>query len=150
MKMEYIEGLPKGAGRTYEDAARLGLIDAPIRALVAAINAEPRIVSTLACCAGHSSLGRYYRPPYVVFAAPVSAAAQFDAQLRDADSSPRHGLRLIWEVTGRFDDGRLYFTLSPNNLSRYWFVPRHWIAGDFRILEGLVPKLLAAAREDNL
>jgi hypothetical protein len=98
---------------------------------------------------GPLHLGRYYRAPYVLFEAPVSVAARFDALLRDSHCVPRNGLRFIWEVEGHFDDERLYFTLSPNNLSRYRFVPRRWLDRDFRILESLVPDLLASARGEK-
>ncbi|KWN06419.1 hypothetical protein WT83_27445 [Burkholderia territorii] len=133
-----VEGKPRGAPRAYEDAARLGLIDPPIRRLIEAFNRDSDQIRTFACCAGHSFLGRLYRTPYVWFCAPVPAAARLDAQLRSPCGEAVNELRFIWEVRSHFHAGELRFVLSPSNISQHWFVPRHWLDDDFAILEHIV------------
>lgn len=45
-------GTPKGRVRLYNEAARLGAIDAPIRDLVESMSV-PGVIATHASCAGH-------------------------------------------------------------------------------------------------
>ncbi|MEX3628533.1 MAG: hypothetical protein VB138_02640 [Burkholderia sp.] len=134
--LELIEGVPRGMGRAYTDAERLGLTDPAIRELVAAMN-RVDLVATLASCEGHGGWGRY-ASPYVLFRSRVQWAAQLNARLEADAVSENPTLNYEWRVIGVFDaDHRVIFRRAIPGIRRYRWVTRHRLNQDFSRVRAL-------------
>lgn len=109
----------KGALRSHDEAACLGVIDTRIRGLVEAFNV-PGVVASISSCEGHRYLGLpIRRPPFVSFFTTPSIAARFAAHIR-RDQEGSTALHYYWKVSGTFNtENILLFTLdSP--VKFYW------------------------------
>ncbi|TAM00369.1 MAG: hypothetical protein EPN70_22690 [Paraburkholderia sp.] len=106
-------GTVKGRVRPYDEAARLGVIDAPIRDLVDAMNVRG-VVQTRSSCAGHCwpLLGALHTP-FVMFEADSRYARRLATVIHRDWCALHHYLHYDWDVTARFDDaGELVFLLE--------------------------------------
>lgn len=132
-----VEGIPRGVGRDYADAQRLGLIDPRIAALVSAMNV-PHLIHTIACCEGHGGWGEF-SSPYVAFEAPVELAALLHERLQDDMMQSRSRLNFNWSVEGGFGRQRqLVFRLSIPGINRYRWVSRKRLDRDISVVREML------------
>lgn len=126
------EGTAKGRVRAYGEAARLGVIDAPIRDLVDAMNV-PGVVETRASCAGHRRpFVAAVRTPFVMFRADGCYALKLAVLIHQDWCASNRYLHHDWDVIARFDDAcELVFVLECRS-RRFW---RGRLARDFRTLQ---------------
>jgi hypothetical protein len=99
--------------RPYDEPARLGVIDPPIRDLVDAMNVRA-VVQTRSSCAGHRwPLLASLNTPFVMFEADSRYARRLATVIhRDWCAATRY-LHYYWDVTAQFDDaGELVFLLE--------------------------------------
>jgi len=107
------DGTVNGRVRAYDEAARLGVIDAPIRDLVDAMNVRG-VVQTRSSCAGHwrPLLGALQRP-FVMFEADGRYARRLATVIHRDWCAGTHYLHYDWDVTAQFDGaGELVFLLE--------------------------------------
>lgn len=106
-------GTEKDRVRGYDEALRLGVIDAPIRDLVEAMNVAG-VVRTQASCAGHRwPLLAALRAPFVMFRADSRYALKLAALIHQDWCAPNRYLHYYWDITARFDDaGEFVFKLE--------------------------------------
>ncbi|MBB5547416.1 hypothetical protein [Paraburkholderia fungorum] len=132
-----VEGVPRGIGREYADAKRLGLIDPRIASLVAAMNV-PHLMYTIACCEGHGGWGSF-SSPYMAFEAPVELAAILHEQLQADMMRSRSRLNFNWSVEGHFGSNRqIVFRLSIPGINRYRWVSRKGLDGDISVVREML------------
>ena len=135
--LRLLEGIPRGLGRNYADAQRLGLIDSRIAALVATMNV-PDLMNTIACCEGHGGWGRL-SSPYVAFVAPVELAAILHECLQADALESRPRLNFYWSVEGGFgSDRQIVFRLSIPDINRYRWVSRSRIDNDISVVREMI------------
>ena len=133
-------GTVKGRARTDGKADRLGVNDAPIRDLVAAMNV-PGVIETSSSCAGHrwpflSALNT----PFVMFKADSHCALRLAALIHKDRGARIRYLHYDWDITAQFDDaGAFLFTLEcrtrrfqRTRLDRDFQTLRSWAEEIFR------------------
>jgi len=134
--LEFVEGLAKGASRSFAAAARLNLIDCHMRPLVFGLNSLPG-VETLACCEGHGIMGRLSEP-YVAFVASADVAWRFQIALDEANIASHQPLAYWWDMRARYrPDGILVYHLVAPTLNRHLWVTRRKLNRDFAALLAL-------------
>ncbi|MEB2558791.1 hypothetical protein [Burkholderia cenocepacia] len=150
-------GTAKGRVRTYAEAVRLGVIDAPIRDLVDALNVSG-VVATQSSCAGHRwPLLAARHTPFVMFRTDARYASALAAVIHEDWRVSDRVLRHYWDVTAQFDDaGELLFTLEcrarrfhRRSLGQDFQILRSWVQEIFQ--SGDVPELVQpdVARRDR-
>ena len=144
--LDLVEGIPVGVGRNYSDAARLGLIDSRIGALVRTMNV-PGVMGTIACCEGHGGWGSF-SSPYVAFRASVELAAILFEKLQAEALDAHRRLHFYWTVEGRFNDKRqLQYQLYVVGIDRYRWVSRRRLDHDIAIVTELARDAIAVYQE---
>lgn len=103
-------GTVRGRVRACDVAARLGVIDAPIRDLVDAMNVRG-VVQTRSSCAGHRwPLLAALHTLFVMFKADSRYARRLATAIHRDWCAATHCLHYYWDVTAQFDDaGELVF-----------------------------------------
>lgn len=135
--VKLVESIPRGLGRNYADAQRLGLIDARIADLVDAMNV-PSLMHTVACCEGHGGWGSF-SSPYVAFEAPAELAAMFNERLQADALEARSSLNFYWNVEGGFGIHRqIVFRLAIPGINRYRWVSRHRLDNDIVVVRTML------------
>ena len=106
-------GTVTGRVRAYDEAARLGVIDATIRDLVGAMNVSG-VVQTRSSCAGQRwPLLAASHTPFVMFKADSRYAQRLAAAIRHDRYAAARYLHYCWDVTAQFDDvGEFVFLLE--------------------------------------
>ena len=135
-KHQVIEGVFRGSGRKFSDAARLQLIDEHMLPLVHGMNSLVG-VETIACCEGHGLLG-IYSTPYVAFTAPPDVACKFQIALERASNSNSAVLNYWWDMDARYrEDGILIYRINAPSLDRHFWVTRKKLNKDFETILNL-------------
>lgn len=138
-------GTAKGRVREYREAARLGVIDAPIRDLVQAMNV-PSVVETRASCAGHRwPFVAAVHTPFVMFKADSCYALKLAVLIHQDWCASNRYLHYYWDVTAQFDDaGEFLFVLEcrtrrfrRGRLARDFQTLQSWAQEVFRSGDGL-------------
>ncbi|UIF89244.1 hypothetical protein [Cupriavidus sp. UYPR2.512] len=143
--LKLVQGIPRGLGRDYVDAQRLGLIDSHIAALVAAMNVSD-LMHTVACCEGHGGWGSF-SSPYVAFEAPVELAAMLHERLQADVMKSRSRLNFYWSVEGGFGSHRqIVFRLSIPGIDRYRWVNRNRLDRDICVVHEMLLNAIAQFR----
>ena len=121
-----------GRVRVYCEAARLGVIDAPIRDLVDAMNV-PGVVETRASCAGHRwPFVAAVHTPFVMFTSDSRYALKLAILMHQDWCASHRYLHYHWDITAQFDDAGDFLFVLECRTRRF---RRGRLARDFRTLQ---------------
>lgn len=128
----------------YEEAIANGAIEAGIRVLTDALNAQG--LTPIASCQGHASPRRWYqqarleRTPFVLFRATVDVAHVFTAILTNGHGQ-KNELYYVWRLVGYFNPPEfeeLVWMLEPHDIRIHDQWDRRQVDADIAALARMV------------